>query len=137
MQQLLILLTLTLLMLVPSLCGPTVGCAVDEAISPACIPSLADYYTQVTDLPRHLNERSLAEWTYVEKIDLNRVPQVIHEAVCLSKHTCSGVDNNLSVESIPITIKIPVLRRNPGCLHHSVEFESVNIACICAAARRN
>ncbi|KAF4074249.1 hypothetical protein AMELA_G00237430 [Ameiurus melas] len=135
MQQLLSLLTLTL-MLAQSLCSPTVGCVVDEAISPACIPSLTDYYTQVTNLPSRINERSLAAWTYVERIDLERVPQVIHEAVCLSKHTCNGVDSSLSVESIPISIKIPVLRRNPGCLHHSMEFESVTIACICAAARR-
>ncbi|KAM9446311.1 interleukin-17F [Clarias gariepinus] len=136
MQQLLSLLTLTVLMWVPSLCSPTVGCAVDEAVSPACIPSLTDYYTQVTSIPSRLNERSLAAWTYIERIDLDRVPQVIHEAVCLTKHSCNGVEG-LSVESIPISIKIPVLRRNPGCLHHSMEFESVNIACICATARRN
>lgn len=60
-----VLLTLMLLTLVPSLCSPTGGCALDEAISPACIPSLADYYTQVTSLPSHLNERSLAAWTYM------------------------------------------------------------------------
>ncbi|KAK3538888.1 hypothetical protein QTP86_020184, partial [Hemibagrus guttatus] len=134
---LLIFFTLTMLMLAPSLCSPAVGCSVDEAISPACIPTLSDYYTQVTDLPKHLNERSLAAWTYVERIDMDRVPQVIHEAVCLARHSCNGVDSSLSVESIPISIKIPVLRRNPGCLHHSMEFESVNIACICASARRN
>lgn len=65
LSQLLILLTLTLMTLVPSLCSPTGGCAMDEEISPACIPTLSDYYTQVTNLPSRLNERSLAPWTYV------------------------------------------------------------------------
>lgn len=71
-----------------------------------------------------------------ENIDLDRVPQVIHEAVCLTRHSCNDVDIAFSVESIPIAIKMPVLRRNPGCQFYSTVFESVNIACVCAAARR-
>lgn len=94
--------------------------------------------TQVTDwLFRLIRLAFCLSLIRSERIDLERVPQVIHEAVCLAKHSCNSVDSSLSLDSIPISIKIPVLRTNPGCLHHSLEFESVTIACICATARWN
>ncbi|KAL7836850.1 hypothetical protein AOLI_G00281340 [Acnodon oligacanthus] len=139
--QLLGLLTLTLLVLNPSQCSPIGGqCLVDQGTSSVCIAnlnSLEEYYAEITNQPNRLNERSLAAWTYMETRDLTRVPQVIYEARCLTSHSCNGVEIGSSVESIPIAVKMPVLRKYPGCPFPTMEFESVNIACICATTRQN
>ncbi|XP_076846060.1 uncharacterized protein LOC143491158 [Brachyhypopomus gauderio] len=135
--QLMGLLSLALLVLDPGQCSPAVGRCVAQDSTPVCIPNLQDYYAQTTNLPNRLNERSLAAWTYAENIDLNRVPQVIYEAMCLTSHSCRGVDSTSRVESVPLAIKMPVLRLNTECQIHSIEFESINIACICATARQN
>ncbi|XP_066509704.1 uncharacterized protein [Hoplias malabaricus] len=139
-MQLLGLFTLTLLILNPSGCSP-IGdqCLVAQGASSVCIAnlnSLEEYYSEVTNQPNRLNERSLAAWTYEKTSDLTRVPQVIYEASCLTSHSCTGVESGASVESVPIAIKMPVLRKYPGCPFPSMEFESVNIACICAKARQ-
>lgn len=72
---------------------------------------------------------------FSEKFDRDRVPQFIYEAECLSSHSCRGMDSSSSLESIPITLKMPVLRKNPRCATFSLEFEPINIACICATSR--
>ncbi len=46
-----------------------------------------------------------------EKVDLDRVPQIIYEANCLNSHSCKGVDSSFSLESVPIAIKMPFLRK--------------------------
>ncbi|KAK1792268.1 hypothetical protein P4O66_012229 [Electrophorus voltai] len=136
-RKLLSFLGLTLLLLDPGQCTPVVGRCVEQETAPLCIPNLQDYYAQTTNPPNRLNERSLAAWTYAENIDLNRVPQVIYEAVCLTSHSCRGVDGASRVESVPLAIRMPVLRVNPACQLRAIEFESINIACICATARQN
>ncbi|KAG7256823.1 hypothetical protein CRUP_037291 [Coryphaenoides rupestris] len=105
-----------------------------------CTSSLQDYYSQLVNLPHRINERSVAAWSYVENIDLNRVPQIIHEANCHTIHSCQGVDSPSSLETVPISLRVPVLKKNPGCYptaSYSLEYESINIACICATSRRS
>ncbi|XP_059921234.1 interleukin-17D-like [Gadus macrocephalus] len=100
--------------------------------------SLPDYYGQLINLPHRINERSIASWTYVENIDLDRIPRIIHEAYCHSSHSCQGVEGPSSLETIPISLRVPVLKRNPACFpraSYSLEYESINIACICAVSR--
>ncbi|KAM9544515.1 uncharacterized protein ACWYII_035852 [Salvelinus alpinus] len=136
MQQLqhLRLLLLCLLAMRQCLCVPLGGQCVDESF---CTSSLQEYHAQLVSLPNRLNERSVAAWNYVEKIDLNRVPPVLYEANCLESHSCKGMDSTLSLESIPITLRMPVLRKNPRCSSFSLEFEPINIACICATSRQS
>uniref|UniRef100_A0AAY4BF25 Uncharacterized protein n=1 Tax=Denticeps clupeoides TaxID=299321 RepID=A0AAY4BF25_9TELE len=95
-----------------------------------CTVSLKEYHSLLVHMPNRINERSLAAWKYVENIDLNRVPQVIHEAQCLDVHSCKGIESASSLESIPISLKMPVLRKNARCLSYSLEFEAINIACV-------
>ncbi|KAF3851635.1 hypothetical protein F7725_013407 [Dissostichus mawsoni] len=80
-----------------------------------CTYSLQDYHSQLVNLPSQINERSIATWSYVENIDLNRVPQVIHEASCHSSHSCRGLDSAFGLETIPVSLRMPVLRKNPSC----------------------
>uniref|UniRef100_A0A3B5K196 Uncharacterized protein n=1 Tax=Takifugu rubripes TaxID=31033 RepID=A0A3B5K196_TAKRU len=97
---------------------------VDESF---CTYSLQDYHTQLVELPSHINQRSIASWTYVENIDLNRVPQVIHE-------------NTFGLETIPVSLRMPVLKKNPNCFptsSYSLDFELITIACICAFSRNS
>ncbi|KAK9523233.1 hypothetical protein VZT92_019637 [Zoarces viviparus] len=75
-----------------------------------------------------------------ENIDLNRVPQVIHEASCHTSPSCRGLDNAFSLETIPVTLRMPVLKKNASCFStasYSLEFEFITIACICAIARHS
>uniref|UniRef100_A0A3Q1ER88 Interleukin-17N n=1 Tax=Acanthochromis polyacanthus TaxID=80966 RepID=A0A3Q1ER88_9TELE len=105
-----------------------------------CTYSLQDYYSQLVNLPSRINERSIATWTYVENIDLNRVPQVIHEASCHTSHSCRGLDNAYGLETIPVSLRMPVLKKNPSCFptaSYSLEFEFITVACICAISRQN
>uniref|UniRef100_A0A8C8MHY0 Interleukin-17N n=1 Tax=Oncorhynchus tshawytscha TaxID=74940 RepID=A0A8C8MHY0_ONCTS len=136
MQQLqhLRLLLLCVLALRQCLCVPLGGQCVDESF---CTSSLQEYHAQLVSLPNRLNERSVAAWNYVEKIDLNRVPPVLYEANCLESHSCTGLDSTLRLETIPITLRMPVLRKNPRCTSFSLEFEPINIACICATSRQS
>ncbi|XP_068616840.1 interleukin-17A [Brachionichthys hirsutus] len=106
---------------------------VEESV---CAYSLQDCYSQLVNLPSSINERSVASWSYVENINLNRVPQVIHEASC--SHSCRGLDNGFGLETIPVSLRMPVLKRNPSCFptgSYSLEYELINIACICAFSR--
>uniref|UniRef100_A0A8C5EUA0 Uncharacterized protein n=1 Tax=Gouania willdenowi TaxID=441366 RepID=A0A8C5EUA0_GOUWI len=109
---------------------------VDESF---CSYNLQDYHSQLVNLPSHINERSIATWSYVENIDLNRVPQVIHEASCHSGHSCHGLDVALGLEAIPVSLRVPVLRKNPACFptaSYSLDFEIITVACLCAVPRR-
>lgn len=75
-----------------------------------------------------------------ENINLNRVPQVIHEASCHTSHSCRGLDNAFSLETIPVSLRMPVLKKNPSCFptaSYSLEFELITIACICAISRHS
>ncbi|XP_049572547.1 interleukin-17A [Syngnathus scovelli] len=110
---------------------------IDESI---CTYSLHDYSSQLVNMPSDINERSIAPWNYVKNIDVNRVPQVIHEASCHTSHSCRGLDNAFGLETIPIALWMPVLKKNPSCLptaSYSLEFELITIACICAIARQS
>nr|BAI82584.1 interleukin-17N [Takifugu rubripes] len=110
---------------------------VDESF---CTYSLQDYHTQLVELPSHINQRSIASWTYVENIDLNRVPQVIHEASCHTRHSCNGLENTFGLETIPVSLRMPVLKKNPNCFptsSYSLDFELITIACICAFSRNS
>ncbi|XP_062418303.1 interleukin-25-like [Pungitius pungitius] len=111
---------------------PLGGQCVDESL---CTYSLQDYYSQLVNLPSRINERSIAPWSYVENIDLNRVPQVLHEASC---HSCRGLNNEFGLESVPVTLRMPVLKKSSHCFPtttYSLEFELVTIACMCAVSR--
>uniref|UniRef100_A0A4W5LQQ3 Uncharacterized protein n=1 Tax=Hucho hucho TaxID=62062 RepID=A0A4W5LQQ3_9TELE len=77
---------------------------VDESF---CTSSLQEYHAQLVSLPNRLNERSMAAWSYVDKIDLNRVPQVLNTTP--------------SLDTVPITLRMP----------------PINIACICATSRQS
>ncbi|XP_067084624.1 interleukin-17F-like [Osmerus mordax] len=134
MQQLQVfrLLVVCLLVLRQCLAGPLGGQCVDEAY---CTSSLEEYHAQLVSLPNSINKRSVAPWSYVEHIDLDRVPQVIYEANCLTSHSCRGLDSSL--ETLPITLKMPVLRKNTRCATYSLEYEAINIACICATSRQS
>nr|XP_057927598.1 interleukin-25-like isoform X2 [Doryrhamphus excisus] len=110
---------------------------IDESI---CTYSLQDYYSQMINMPSHINERSIAPWSYIENIDLNRVPQVIHEASCHTSHSCRGLDNAFGLETIPLSLRMPVLKKNPGCFptaSYSMEFELITIACMCVISRHS
>lgn len=75
-----------------------------------------------------------------ENIDLNRVPQVIHEASCNTRHSCNGLDSTFGLETIPISLRMPVLKKNPNCFptsSYSLEFELITVACICAFSRNS
>lgn len=75
-----------------------------------------------------------------ENIDLNRVPQVIHEASCHTRHSCNGLENTFGVETIPVSLRMPVLKKNPNCFPtsgYSLDFELITIACICAFSRNS
>lgn len=75
-----------------------------------------------------------------ENIDLNRVPQVIHEASCHTTHSCTGLENAFGLETIPVSLRMPVLRKNPSCFptaSYSLEFELITVACMCAIARHS
>ncbi|XP_076746570.1 uncharacterized protein LOC143421343 isoform X1 [Maylandia zebra] len=110
---------------------------VDESF---CTYSLQDYHSQLVNLPTRINERSIATWSYVENIDLNRVPQVIHEASCHTGHSCRGLDSEFGLETIPVSLRMPVLKKNPSCFpsaSYSLEFELITVACICAISRHS
>ncbi|XP_076005676.1 uncharacterized protein LOC143000295 [Genypterus blacodes] len=135
--QLLRVFLLCLLALHRCLAMPLGSQCVDESF---CTHSLQDYYSQIVNLPSHINERSVATWSYVENIDLDRVPQVIHEASCHISHTCRGLDEAYSLETIPISLRMPVLKKNPSCFpkaSYSLEYEVITIACICATSRHS
>ncbi|KAK1156575.1 interleukin-17A-like, partial [Acipenser oxyrinchus oxyrinchus] len=88
-----------------------------------------------------LNERSLAPWTYENNVDLNRIPQVIQQAKCITSHHCvirNGDQEALihSLESIPVSILIPVLRKNQ-LSEYNLELETMQVACICATSRNS
>ncbi|TRY93593.1 hypothetical protein DNTS_005190 [Danionella cerebrum] len=122
-----------LLLLNPGQCNPiTVQCVEHSNY----LSFLDEFFAQFVNLPLRIHERSIATWSYVEKIDMNRVPDKIYEANCLSSHSCRGVESSFSVESIPVSIKMPFIRLNPRCPKYSVEFEDINIACICAISRQ-
>ncbi|XP_051970639.1 interleukin-25-like [Xyrauchen texanus] len=133
-QQILRLLSIFLLVLDPSQCSSITPQCVEHTY---CSSTLREYHTQLINLPSRINERSVAEWSYSQNIDLDRVPQIIYEANCLNSHSCKGMDISSSLESIPIAIKMPFLRKNPRCPTYALEFEDVNIACICATSRQN
>uniref|UniRef100_A0A672QF51 Uncharacterized protein n=1 Tax=Sinocyclocheilus grahami TaxID=75366 RepID=A0A672QF51_SINGR len=130
------LLSIFLLVLNPSQCSPIMAQCVEQTY---CSSTLKEYHAQaqLINLPSKINERSIAAWSYEKNIDLDRVPQIIYEANCLNTHSCKGVDSSFSLESIPIAIKMPFLRKNPRCPTYALEFKDVNIACICATSRQN
>lgn len=75
-----------------------------------------------------------------DNIDLNRVPQVIQEASCHTSHSCRGLDSAFGLETIPVSLRMPVLKKNPGCFptaSHSLEFEIITVACLCAISRHS
>ncbi|XP_026096456.1 uncharacterized protein LOC113068085 [Carassius auratus] len=132
--QILGLLSIFLLVLNPSQCSPIMEQCVEQT---DCSSTLKEYHAQLLNLPSRINERSVAAWSYEKNFDLHRVPQLIYEANCLNSHSCNGVDSSFSLESIPIAIKMPFLRKNPRCPNYALEFEDVNIACLCATSRQN
>ncbi|XP_065106110.1 interleukin-25 [Paramisgurnus dabryanus] len=136
MQQLQILGLLSVFLLAwdPSQCSSIPAQCVEHTY---CSSTLKEYHTQLINLPSRINERSVSAWSYVENIDLDRVPQIIYEAKCLNNHFCKGIEDSSSLESIPIAIRMPFLRKNPRCPTYALEFEDVNIACICATSRQN
>lgn len=108
---------------------------------------LIDYWPIISALDFQLNEfafiRIACPWSSSltrENIDLNRVPQVIHEATCHTSHSCRGLDNAFGLETIPVSLRMPVLKKNPSCFpqgSYSLEFELITIACLCAISRRS
>ncbi|XP_051962354.1 interleukin-17F-like [Xyrauchen texanus] len=128
------LLSIFLLVLDPSQCNPITAQCMEHTY---CSSTLKEYHAQLISLPSRINERSVAAWSYEDNIDMDRVPQIISEAHCLNSHSCKGVDSSFSLEAIPIAIKMPFLRKNPRCPTYALEFEDVNIACICATSRQN
>ncbi|KAK7933694.1 hypothetical protein WMY93_004590 [Mugilogobius chulae] len=90
-----VLLILSLLLFVPPSSSMSLGGGgqcVDETF---CSYNVQEFFSQMVNLPSHINERSLASWSYVQNIDLNRVPQVIHEAGCHSSHSCRSLGGRL------------------------------------------
>uniref|UniRef100_A0A3B3SSN7 Uncharacterized protein n=1 Tax=Paramormyrops kingsleyae TaxID=1676925 RepID=A0A3B3SSN7_9TELE len=114
--------------------NPLTSQCVDESF---CLESLEELHLPHITMANSINERSIAPWTYVERIDLHRVPAIIHEAKCLTSHSCTGVEGYSSLETIPISIKMPVLKKNRKCPFFSLEFETVSIACLCATSRQS
>ncbi|XP_069001409.1 uncharacterized protein [Embiotoca jacksoni] len=130
-------LLLGLLVLHRCLALPLGSQCVDESF---CTYNLQDYYSQLVNLPSNINERSIATWSYVENIDLNRVPQVIHEASCHTSHSCRGLDSAFGLETIPVSLRMPVLRKTPSCfppVSFSLDYELITVACICAISRHS
>ncbi|XP_072243151.1 uncharacterized protein [Leuresthes tenuis] len=136
-RQLLCVLLICILVFHQHLAMPLSSQCVDESF---CTYNLQDYYSQLVNLPSHINERSIATWSYVENINLNRIPQVIHEATCHTSHSCGGLDHAFGLETIPVSLRMPVLKKNPTCFpsaSYSLEFELVTVACICAISRHS
>uniref|UniRef100_W5M1Z7 Uncharacterized protein n=1 Tax=Lepisosteus oculatus TaxID=7918 RepID=W5M1Z7_LEPOC len=130
---------LAMLILSPSGSSNPVRCEenTQNQSSVLCSGILDQFDFQIIDMPDRLYERSVAPWNYVVKMDVNRIPQVIHEAHCTSSHNCEKVkDSASSLESIPLSITIPVLKKKDKCASYSVEQETIRIACICATARQ-
>uniref|UniRef100_A0A8C6WT16 Interleukin 17N n=1 Tax=Neogobius melanostomus TaxID=47308 RepID=A0A8C6WT16_9GOBI len=126
-----------LLLMRSSLAVPMGAQCVDETF---CSYNLQEYYSQMVNLPTRINDRSIASWSYVENIDLNRVPQVIHEASCHTTHSCRALEGLLSLETIPVTLRVPVLKKTAGCFPstgYSLDFELITVACLCATSRNN
>uniref|UniRef100_A0A3B4APS9 Uncharacterized protein n=1 Tax=Periophthalmus magnuspinnatus TaxID=409849 RepID=A0A3B4APS9_9GOBI len=88
---------LLLLLLLPPPALSSRGQCVDET----CSYDLQEYHSQMVNLPSHVHERSIAPWSYVQNIDLNRVPQVIQEASCHTSHSCRALEGSFSLETIP------------------------------------
>ncbi|XP_015242416.1 interleukin-17A-like [Cyprinodon tularosa] len=122
---------LCLLILQQSLAKPTSSECFGEAL---CLLCLRDYYSQLVNLPSDINTRSIAPWVYHKNEDLNRDPQILYEARCQDSHSGGGCNSALGLETIPITISMPVLKRSPGS-SYSVELENITVACICALSR--
>ncbi|KAJ8338824.1 hypothetical protein SKAU_G00356100 [Synaphobranchus kaupii] len=135
MTQLKLARSCCLVLLVLSACrgGPVSARCVDETF---CVRSLEDFHYKLANMPKNLNERSIAAWVYEPNTDLNRVPQVIYEAKCLTSHSCGDVESPFSLETVPISVRMPVLRKSHSCPTYSLEYESVLIACICVTPRR-
>uniref|UniRef100_A0A3P9PTT0 Uncharacterized protein n=1 Tax=Poecilia reticulata TaxID=8081 RepID=A0A3P9PTT0_POERE len=134
MQQLCIFL-LCLLILHQCVAMPLSNQCVGETL---CTYTLKDNYKEMPILPGDINTRSLAAWDYQDKIDLNREPQVIREARCQDSHSSERCNIALGREIIPVTLRMPVLRKNSACFplpSYYVEFEDITVACICASAR--
>ncbi|KAJ8261471.1 hypothetical protein COCON_G00171940 [Conger conger] len=119
-----------------------IGASRGSAVSGRCVEetfctrSLEEFHYKLANMPKNLNERSIASWVYEPDTDLDRVPQVIHVARCLSSHSCGGGDSPFSLETVPVSVQMPVLRKSRGCPTYSLEYESVPIACLCATPRR-
>ncbi|XP_055079964.1 interleukin-17C-like [Periophthalmus magnuspinnatus] len=127
---------LLLLLLLPPPALSSRGQCVDET----CSYDLQEYHSQMVNLPSHVHERSIAPWSYVQNIDLNRVPQVIQEASCHTSHSCRALEGSFSLETIPITLRVPVLKKNPACFPatgYSMDYELITVACLCALSRNN
>uniref|UniRef100_A0A8C9S3F7 Interleukin-17A-like n=1 Tax=Scleropages formosus TaxID=113540 RepID=A0A8C9S3F7_SCLFO len=103
----------------------------------SCTEILTQLYSQLLTIPNQIHERSIAPWTYQKKIDPYRVPPTIYEAKCLTSHSCMGPDGSTSLETIPISVKIPVLKENMYKKCTSLEFETITIACLCAVPRNS
>lgn len=107
------------------------------------MPSIYLRNVKIATANWHLTSRAFSLfflWLTRENIDLNRVPQVIHEASCHTRHSCNGLDNTFGLETIPLTLRMPVLKKNPNCFptsSYSLEFELITVACICAFSRNS
>uniref|UniRef100_A0A3Q2SNA4 Uncharacterized protein n=1 Tax=Fundulus heteroclitus TaxID=8078 RepID=A0A3Q2SNA4_FUNHE len=126
MQQVRVFL-LCLLILHQSLARPEISQCVGEI----CTASLQGYPDPTVNLPSDINVRSIAPWAYQQTTDFNREPMVITQAICQDSHSSGTCNSVLGLETIPVTVRIPVLRKNL----RSVKFENITVACICALAR--
>uniref|UniRef100_A0A3B4A2L1 Uncharacterized protein n=1 Tax=Periophthalmus magnuspinnatus TaxID=409849 RepID=A0A3B4A2L1_9GOBI len=85
-----------------------------------------------------LNYIEVHQDVQLQNIDLNRVPQVIQEASCHTSHSCRALEGSFSLETIPITLRVPVLKKNPACFPatgYSTDYELITVACLCALSR--
>uniref|UniRef100_A0A3P8Z5S4 Uncharacterized protein n=1 Tax=Esox lucius TaxID=8010 RepID=A0A3P8Z5S4_ESOLU len=98
------------------------------------ILNIENLHRHLYDMGKDINQRSITPWEYEVSFDLYRVPQRLENAKCIETHSCRNIDSTASLETIPVTLTVPVLRRNHLC--NKVEFETINIACICATSRR-
>uniref|UniRef100_A0A3B4AQH5 Uncharacterized protein n=1 Tax=Periophthalmus magnuspinnatus TaxID=409849 RepID=A0A3B4AQH5_9GOBI len=102
---------LLLLLLLPPPALSSRGQCVDET----CSYDLQEYHSQMVNLPSHVHERSIAPWSYVQNIDLNRVPQVIQEASCHTSHSCRALEDLHFCFHLLTILKAPVSNKLTPC----------------------
>ncbi|XP_070564920.1 interleukin-17B-like isoform X2 [Ptychodera flava] len=109
---------------------------------PAKKPNFTCPFELGDQLYADINDRSLCPWTFTLDNDPDRFPKVMAVAACRCTDGCidtrtgrGSLDNHCK----PVTYRVRVLRRQPGCVNgyyrYRFAWESVPVACVCVRDR--